>query len=273
MRTRNSGKSSFQILFSLLDSPTILLSTSSNHAFQPRLRRAIRIAESLSWACSVLGSAPNDPAHAESRFLESVQMIVRLSPRPSFGTAVSICVVISWTFCDFISTQNTSVFSLTEHVDCQLETPWRFCVGNFREKGWHRCVVPTTANNRCANVLHCFQFLHKTLVTRRASTAMCDAHEVDAELVSNSKASANACRVLLWVAGARVLKARRPELNECSIDKDSNLLNALENVTPPSPRNGTCNGSCAQTRHHTDRIRQADDALTNRYQSDIANDL
>ena len=68
----------------------------------------------LSQACSVLATAPNDPARTESGFLDSVQMIAKLVPRPSSGTAVSICVVA--------------------HVDCQLETLLRFCVGHFREK-------------------------------------------------------------------------------------------------------------------------------------------
>ena len=77
---------------------------SSEHVFRPRLpatpsghafRRATRKAERLSQASSVFGSTPNDFAHAERRFLDSVQMIARLPPLPSFRTAVSFCVVLS----------------------------------------------------------------------------------------------------------------------------------------------------------------------------------
>ena len=59
-----------------------------------------------------LGWRPTTPHTRKVVFLHSVQMVVRLLPRPSFRTAVAICVVISCTFCDFILTQNTSVFNL-----------------------------------------------------------------------------------------------------------------------------------------------------------------
>ena len=78
MRPRNCGNLPFRFYFPSWVLLRLFLArfpaTPSDHAF----RRAIRVAERLSQACSICGSAPNDPAHAKSRFLDSVQKIVRL---------------------------------------------------------------------------------------------------------------------------------------------------------------------------------------------------
>ena len=136
MRPRNRGKSSFQNFF-----PGFLCD-SSEHVFRPRLPATpsdvpVESRNVFFGHARFMGRRPATP-HSGKLFLDSVQVIVRLFARSSFGTAVSVCV-ISWTFGDFILTQNTSVFNLWTFSN--FHSARRFVNCEHHCKGRHRCVA------------------------------------------------------------------------------------------------------------------------------------